>query len=264
MATNTPAVLYRGNAVYGTTNVQKTITTAALTSNVVTITTGTAHGITVVGTPVVVAGVSSVYDGVYPVNSVPTGTTFTYTKTNANITSGSVTPNASAVFNSGTTVGGSVSNVAIVNYTGIITTGSAHNLAIGDLVAIGTGTGVDTGCAVVLSIPSTTIFTIASSTQTLASTGISAGSFGKYPPVYTVPGVTSAVLSNAIFTNASPFVQSTVFLSIDGVPVTSGLTVGTGSTQAIDLKQFAATGKNIVVGATTGAVFANLSGMTIA
>jgi hypothetical protein len=264
MATNTPAVLYRGNAVYGATNVQRTITTAALTSNVVTITTGTAHGITQVGTPVVVSGVSSVYDGVYPVNSVPTGTTFTYTKTNANITSGAVTPNASAVFNSGTTAGGSVSNVAIVNYTGIITTGSSHGLAIGDLVAIGTGTGVDTGCAVVLSVPSTTIFTIAVSTQTLASTGISAGSFGKYPPAYTVPALTSAVLSNAVFTNTSPQNTANIFLAIDNVPVTTGLLVNTNGVQAIDLKQYAATAKNIVIGSTTGAVFANLSGMTIA
>lgn len=71
------------------------VTTKALTSNVVTLTTTTAHGLAV-GDSVVVAGVDATFNGTYTVTVVPTTTTFSYAKTNANVTSqaatGTVTP----------------------------------------------------------------------------------------------------------------------------------------------------------------------------
>jgi hypothetical protein len=60
---------------------------------VATITTATAHGLTT-GQQVTVAGVGSPFDGVYFVTGTPTGTTFTYDKVNANVTSAAATGTA--------------------------------------------------------------------------------------------------------------------------------------------------------------------------
>lgn len=63
-----------------------TITNSALTSNVATITTSAAHGIIVGDTVTVNAGVAT-YDGTFTVTAVGSTTTFSYAKTNANISS---------------------------------------------------------------------------------------------------------------------------------------------------------------------------------
>lgn len=66
------------------------VTNKALTSNVATITTSTAHGLTT-GDSVVVSIGDTTFDGTYTVASTPTTTTFTYAKTHANVTSASAT-----------------------------------------------------------------------------------------------------------------------------------------------------------------------------
>lgn len=66
------------------------VTNKALTSNVATLTTTSAHGLAV-GDYVTVAAVDAVFNGTFRVASVPTATTFTYAKTNANVTSASAT-----------------------------------------------------------------------------------------------------------------------------------------------------------------------------
>lgn len=68
------------------------VTNKALTSNVATLTTSTAHGL-VAGDSVWVEGVGSPFDSTtapYTVINTPTTTTFTYAKTNTNITSTAV------------------------------------------------------------------------------------------------------------------------------------------------------------------------------
>ena len=80
--------------------VTKTITNKALTSNVATLTTGTAHGISV-GAKAVITGVDATFNGTYYVTAVPTATTFRYAKTNANVTSAAVSPVGSVTFNGG-------------------------------------------------------------------------------------------------------------------------------------------------------------------
>jgi len=72
------------------------VTNKALTSNVATLTTAEAHGL-VVDDVVVVAGVDAVFDGEFTVASVPTATTFTYAKTNANVASAADTGTVSRV-----------------------------------------------------------------------------------------------------------------------------------------------------------------------
>lgn len=62
------------------------VTTKALTSNVATITTTSAHGLSA-GNFVTIAGVDSTFNGTYQVASVPSSTTFTYAKTASNVSS---------------------------------------------------------------------------------------------------------------------------------------------------------------------------------
>lgn len=262
MATNTPAVFFRGNPAYGTTNVQRTVTTSALTSNLVTLTFGSNHGLSQVGTLINVQGVGAVYDGLYPVNSFPGLNTCTYVRTNANIGSAAVTPNGSAIFNTGVTLGGTISNVAVVANTAIITTGSAHGLAIGDIVAVNVGQAATDGTYVVSSIPSSTIFTYTSATATLASTAITQGAFGKFPDVYTLPASTNGIVTNAIFANPSASAAQ-VNLTIDGQAVAKQLAIAGNGTTFIDLKQYFATTKKISVGTSIPQIDCQVSGITI-
>jgi hypothetical protein len=80
--------------------ITKTITNKALTNNVATLTTGSAHGITV-GAKAVITGVDATFNGTYYVTAVPTTTTFSYSKTATNVTSAAVSPVGSVTFNGG-------------------------------------------------------------------------------------------------------------------------------------------------------------------
>jgi len=262
MATNTPAVFFRGNAQYGTTNVSRAITTAALTSNLVTVTFGSNHGLTQVGTLLSVQGVGASYDGLFPVNSFPALNQATYVVTTGNIASASVSPNGSGILNSGVTNGQTISNSAIVNYTAIITAGSPHGLAVGDIVRVNTGqAGID-GTWVVTGIPSSTLFTFASTVQTLATGSISQGAFGQYPANYTLAGSTSGIVSNAIFSNPTAN-SGVVCLTIDGTGVAKQLTIGSNASLFLDFKQYFTTGKKVVVGSSIAQIDAQVSGITI-
>ena len=67
------------------------ITNKALTSNVATLTTASAHGLAV-GMQIDISGVDATFNGEYRVKAVPTTTTFTYDKTAADVTSTAVSP----------------------------------------------------------------------------------------------------------------------------------------------------------------------------
>jgi hypothetical protein len=75
--------------------ITKTVSNKAITSNVATITTSTTHGFAV-GDYVVLSGVDSTFNGTYLIATVPTTTTFTFAKTNANVTSAAATGSAAA------------------------------------------------------------------------------------------------------------------------------------------------------------------------
>lgn len=262
MPINSPAVLYRGNPQYGATNVVRTVTTAALTSNLVTLTFGSNHGISQVGTLVNVMGVGAVYDGLFPIHSVPGLNQVTYVVTNANIASASVTPNGSAILNSGVTIGGSVSNVAIVNFTALVSTSAAHGLAIGDIVRVNTGNvGID-GTWVVTSTPSASIFTFTSTTQTLASTAITQGAFGEAPSVYTVPASTQAVVTNIVISNPTAS-AITVSLTLDQMAIAKQVSIAANQSTFIDMKQVIDATRRIFVLASVPQVDVQISGMLV-
>jgi hypothetical protein len=78
--------------VFATTAVNAgAVSNKALTSDVATLTTSAVHGLAV-GDEVWVEGVDSTFNGKYTVTGVPTTTTFTYAKVNANVTSAAVSP----------------------------------------------------------------------------------------------------------------------------------------------------------------------------
>ena len=67
------------------------ITNKALTSDVATLTTSAAHGLTV-GMDITITGVDATFNGTYRITTVPTTTTFTYAKVATNVTSAAVSP----------------------------------------------------------------------------------------------------------------------------------------------------------------------------
>jgi hypothetical protein len=73
--------------------ITKTISNKSLTSNIATLTTSDAHTF-LVGDVVVVSGVDATFNGTFNIIAVPTATTFTYAKVNANVTSAVATGSA--------------------------------------------------------------------------------------------------------------------------------------------------------------------------
>jgi hypothetical protein len=71
-----------------------TITNKALTSNVATLTTSAGHNYRA-GDVAVITGVDSTFNGTYSIIEVPTSTTFTYAKTNANVSSAAASGSSS-------------------------------------------------------------------------------------------------------------------------------------------------------------------------
>jgi len=67
------------------------INNKALTSNVATLTTTAAHGLST-GMEITITGVDATFNGDYTITGVPTATTFTYAKTAANVASTAVSP----------------------------------------------------------------------------------------------------------------------------------------------------------------------------
>lgn len=67
------------------------INNKALTSNVATLTTTTAHGLCT-GMQITISGVDATFNGEYRITGVPTTTTFTYAKTASNVPSTAVSP----------------------------------------------------------------------------------------------------------------------------------------------------------------------------
>ena len=66
--------------------ITKSVSNKALTSNVATLTTSATHGFAV-GDIAVITGVDATFNGTHYITTVPTTTTFTFAKTNANVTS---------------------------------------------------------------------------------------------------------------------------------------------------------------------------------
>lgn len=96
-----------------------TVTNKALTSNVATLTTGSAHNLAV-GDSIWVEGVDSTFNGQYTVASVPSTTTFTYAKTASNVSSTAVSSSTALVNKIGSI---NIESDSTLMETGYLTTG---------------------------------------------------------------------------------------------------------------------------------------------
>lgn len=262
MATTTK-IFYRGTALFGPTTSRAYISNKSLTSNLATITTNAAHGITQVGTLVTIQGVDATLDGTYTVHSVPSSTTFTFVKTTANIASAAVSPVGIATFNTAVNSGFTISNKVVQNSIATLTTSSAHGLAVGDLVAVTIGDTVyDTLQSLVIAVPSTTTFSYIVSTQTAATTAVSQGSYCKIPALYTVPSATTTIFSDIIVTNMASSGQSFTIV-VDGIPVAFSTVVAGNDSIDISIKQPLAASKIITGSASSPLVNFHIGGVEI-
>ena len=142
---NVPGVDYSQLNVLRRRDAQQfaSVTNKALTSNVATLTTSAAHGLSV-GQTVGITNVDTTFNGTYVVLSAPTTTTFTYAKTATDVVSAAVTSSWT------------ITNKALSSDIATITTSTTHGLQAGNYVTV---SGVDTtfnGTYVVLSATTTT------------------------------------------------------------------------------------------------------------
>jgi hypothetical protein len=188
--------------IAGTSDIYNTISNKALTSNVATLTTPTAHGYAI-GDVVTVAGVDTTFDGTYVVASIPTTTTFTYALTATNVTSAGVSP-VGIISKVTASSGVAINNKVKKNTVATLTTSSSHGLAIGDTVYVAIGDTAIQGRFTVTGIPSATLFTVLSGGSDIASAACG-GAFGKIntalTTLYTVPATTSTVVSTLAIAN---------------------------------------------------------------
>jgi hypothetical protein len=85
--------------IYATTTDTISITNKALTTNVATLTTSGNHPFTT-NDYVKISGIDSIFNGIYQITKT-SETTFTYAKTNGNVTSAALSPNGEAQYASG-------------------------------------------------------------------------------------------------------------------------------------------------------------------
>lgn len=265
MPVNTPHLLARLYPALGATSTSFNISNKALTTNLATITTSALHGITQVGTLVTIRGVDTVFDGTYLIHSIPTTSTFTYVRTNANVTSAAVSPVGIATFNTGASgfTGGLVTNKVVQNNNATITTGAAHGLVVGDSVAVTIGDTIYDGLEIsVIAVPTTTTFCYTVSTATAATTAVTQGAWGKWPNAYVVPASTSTIATNIVITNASG-TASTFSICLGRVCLAFQQSIGANTSAYFDLKQDLDTTQTIVVATSSPRVAAQISGMTV-
>lgn len=206
-----------------------TISNKALTSNIATLTTGTAHGFTV-GDKIVVSGVDTTFNGTFAVASVPSSTTFTYPLTAANVTSAAVTTGLVTAYDS--SVSRAVTNKAKSGGFATLTT-STHTLAAGDDVYVYINDATIDGTRTLTSVTSTTMTFIAPGAD-IASAAVSSGAVGgnTWQTLYTVPSATQTVVSTIQIVNISDVTANAdIILAVNNA--------------AFDVKQFVA--KDIVV-----------------
>jgi hypothetical protein len=152
------------------TRLSATITNKALTTNVATLTTAAPHNF-VVGMNVYVTGVDAVFNGVYAIASTPSGTTFTYARTNANVTS--VASGGTAQVPKLTALSATVTNKALTSNVVTLTTAGPHGYVVGDPITVSIADPTFDGTFAVASVPTSTTLTYAKTATNVSSVGAS-------------------------------------------------------------------------------------------
>ena len=230
--------------------------------NVQTISTSTGHGIPTVGRIVSVSGVDSTVDGSHVDSSIALGddiagaSLLTYSSASVSNT-GAATPNGNLSWSDQYLTGGLITNIGVVNYLGTATTSLAHGLAVGDIIALETTLNVTLG-AMVLSVPTSTTFKYASSTQTVANAATS-GAWTKIPPVLVTGATTSTLIHDIAVTNRSP-VNATYSIFAGRVPLAENVSITAGTTAYLIPEQIVSNGEKLFLCATNKDVIFHVAG----
>lgn len=112
-----------------TTNTSRVVTNKALSSNVATLTTSAPHTFAV-GESVTVTGVDATFNGAYIITATPSATSFSYSKTGADVPSAPATTSYTA----------NITQKALASNVATLTTSAAHGFSVGETVVVA---GVD-------------------------------------------------------------------------------------------------------------------------
>lgn len=180
------------------------INNIALTSNIATITTPIAHSLVAGDRFDINSTTQSILNVRAVVASAPTTTTFTFARTNANITSAS--QNTAYLYKYANALGKTVTNKVKTSGVVTLTTGAAHGFVAGDWVNVWVNdTGID-GDFIVYDAPTTTTFRYMNIGADIATTAITASTaaVAVQPAltVYTVPASRMAVCSTLSISNS--------------------------------------------------------------
>ena len=165
-----------------------TVNNKALTTNVATLTTATAHYFSA-GDTVNITNVDATFNGIFTITSIPSTTTFTYALVAADVASTAVSPTGlvnitselDAILNHDEfdvdklypTITASVSNKQLTSNVATLTTSASHGLKLGMEIVV---SGVDAtfnGTYDITSVPTPTTFTYAKTASNVASTAVS-------------------------------------------------------------------------------------------
>jgi len=157
--TNDLGLVSEGKYVISTT-LSSVVENKALTSNVATLTTRAAHNY-LVGDSVVVSGVDATFNGTYTITSIPTSTTFTYAKTNANVASARI---GDQTF--------TINNKALVSDVATLTTSATHPYLVGESVTVTSVDSTFNGTYTITAVTATT-FSYAKVASNVTSAAVS-------------------------------------------------------------------------------------------
>jgi hypothetical protein len=267
MALNSYKIL--GQVTSGTYE-KNPVTDRTLTSNIATITTGVVHNMAVGDRVEVIGTDQSILNFRTVVASVPTTTTFTYPRTNANITTSTQT--AAWIYRYSNSLGAAVTNKVKTNGIVTLTTASAHNLKVGDFIAVWINdTNID-GDFVVATVPTTTTFTYVNVGAAVTTAAVTSGAFSAISAqtVYTVPANKSSVVSTLTVSNTlthSCYFMVHVVKSGDSLTAPTDKTIignrialGSGESYNMTMGYTLGAGESIVVRASHAGMYFNLFG----
>lgn len=176
-----------------------------LTTNVATITvglpSGATHGMAVGDRFDVSSTDQAILNIAAVVSTAPSGTTFTFPRTNANITTSTQT--AAFVYKYTNALGKAVSNKVKTSGIATLTTSAAHDFNVGDWITVWINDTAFDGDYIITEVPTTTTFRYVALGANVSTAAVTAGAVAvqKAITVYTVPSGKSAVVSTLTVAN---------------------------------------------------------------
>jgi hypothetical protein len=253
------------------------ITTRELTSNVVMLTTGKAHGATI-GTKLFVTGLGSPFDGSYLATDTVQANPqqIKYAKTGSNVTSGATTSGVLYTYTAPVNV--SVLGKARTGGYATLTTGTDHQLSVGDAINVYINDTTFDGEWIIDEVPSSTTLKYVNLGSDVAAVGVNAGTGSLQGTqqiiLYTVPSARSTVISTLQVTNRTDQIGSfSAYLvpsgeSTNPIPdkciITNNLLLESRELYTQTLGYTMAAGDRIIIKSTTPGISFSLFGSELA